>query len=225
LQLNAKRTVTTIVPPFAEATVDSAKAVQRPFTTAVQEWLAYLGVAEELQIIERGKLGHELRVKALGSNEFQDLTNVGVGVSQVLPIVVSCILAEPGSTLIFEQPELHLHPAVQGRLTDLFISMIALDKQIILETHSEHIIERLRLRVVEDFSDKLHSATSLFYFEIENGRTVVRPVKITTFGAIPDWPRGFFDQSQIASEQIVLKAIDRRRTQINRAAPAQEFEP
>ena len=118
----------------------------RTLETAVFDWLRYMGVAESLVTRDRGKLGHELQVTTAGTRKPHDLTHVGVGVSQVLPILVMCLLAEPDTTIIIEQPELHLHPKVQTLLGDFFLSMALLGKQIIVETHSEYIINRLRFR-------------------------------------------------------------------------------
>ena len=99
-----------------------------------------------LRTRDRGKLGHELKVRVATEGVAQDLTHVGVGVSQVLPILVMSLLAEEDTTLIFEQPELHLHPKVQTLLGDFFLSMALLGKQCIVETHSEYLINRLRFR-------------------------------------------------------------------------------
>jgi hypothetical protein len=114
---------------------------------AVVDWLAYVGVASEVSTFDRGKVGHSLQVQTEGSNRFHDLTNVGVGVSQVLPIIVMALLAESPTILIFEQPELHLHPKVQARLADFFLSVALIGKQCLLETHSEYLIDRFRRRV------------------------------------------------------------------------------
>lgn len=78
---------------------------------ACREWLHYLGVIYDYQTRDKGKLGYEISVKVDANDRWQDLTHVGVGVSQVLPIVLMYLLSEPGDLLIFEQPELHLHPA------------------------------------------------------------------------------------------------------------------
>src|SRR5580698_5246676 len=107
-----------------------------------------------------GKLGHELKVTTHGVERPHDLTNVGVGVSQVLPIVVMCLLAPVDSTMILEQPELHLHPAVQARLADFFLSIAKAGKQCIVETHSEYLINRLRLRSVQAMDDELSELVS-----------------------------------------------------------------
>ena len=213
LHLNGKRLIDAIIPSNPEGEDAELEVVRMPLATAVTAWLSFLGVADDVVIEEKGKLGHELRVKPKGSSEFQDLTNVGVGVSQVLPIVVTCLLADVGSTIVLEQPELHLHPRVQSRLSDLFISMIRLGKQIVIETHSEHIIERVRLRVAEDLEDKVLRDTAIYFFAMSDGATEVTPVKLTKYGAISDWPKDFFDQSQVASEQIVLRALRRRRVE------------
>lgn len=187
------------------------RTVRGSLRQAVADWLNYLGIAVAIETSEKGKFGHELRVQVTKSSGFQDLTNVGVGVSQVLPIVVMCLLAQPGATLILEQPELHLHPAVQARLADFFISMTALRKQVLIETHGEYLVERIRLRIVSDLEDKLLQDTKIYFFEQRSGNTQCRDIPLTRYGVIEDWPDDFFDQSQRESERIVMKALERRK--------------
>lgn len=217
LHLNSKRKVKNIASSsFKNSPIDS-HIDEVTLTTAVADWLDYLGVAEGFETIEKGKLGHELRVRTPGTTEFQDLTNVGVGVSQVLPIVVTCLLAAPGSTIIIEQPELHLHPAVQARLADFFVAMIMLQRQCVIETHSEHVIERIRFRIAQDRTNFIQDKTKIFFFGKENGSTEVSEIAVNRFGSIDDWPRDFFDQSQIANEAIVLMALERHKAERSRA--------
>lgn len=78
-----------------------------------------------------------------------DLCQVGFGVSQVLPILVQGLLTPRGGTLIVEDPEVHMHPSVQAGLVDFFIEMIKDGKRVIIETHSDHIVTRLRRRIAE----------------------------------------------------------------------------
>jgi predicted ATPase len=114
----------------------------------VSSWLQYLEIADELIVNEFGDTGHfELKVK--NGNRPNDLTNVGTGVSQVLPILVMCLLAKKDDIIIIEEPEAHLHPKMQSRLADFFISIALLGKQCILETHSDHIINKVRLRIAQ----------------------------------------------------------------------------
>ncbi|HUS84501.1 MAG TPA: DUF3696 domain-containing protein, partial [Anaerolineales bacterium] len=143
-----------------------------------------------------------------------DLTHVGVGVSQVLPILVASLLAEPDTTLIFEQPELHLHPRVQTLLGDFFLSMTALGKQCIVETHSEYLINRLRFRTAAAIeSNPWVSALKVYFVERSENGSLFRDVAINEYGAVLDWPEGFFDQSQLEAEAILRAAAVKRKTQ------------
>ncbi|MGE6762332.1 DUF3696 domain-containing protein [Corallococcus interemptor] len=178
---------------------------------AVLDWLSYLGVASDINTKDRGKLGHELRVTTTDNTTAHDLTHVGVGVSQVLPILVACLLADDDTVLIIEQPELHLHPRVQTLLADFFLSMALLGKQCILETHSEYLINRLRYRIAAADRDTLSSSTTIYFAEKENGLSKYRPVPINEYGAIINWPAGFFDESQKESETLLRIAMEKRR--------------
>ncbi len=190
----------------------------RSLEAAVSDWLQYLGVAEEVHTHDRGKLGHELKVTTSGVEMEHDLTHVGVGVSQVLPILVLCLLANRDTTLIFEQPELHLHPKVQTRLGDFFLSMALLGKQCIIETHSEYLVNRLRFRAASAPQEApLAPKMKIYFVQKEGDCSTFRDVVLNDFGAIPDWPEGFFDQSQAEAEQI-LRAATRKRLRLQEKA-------
>ena len=209
LDLNRDRLVTTIdVDKFVKE--GNFQAVRVRLGTAVSSWLSYLGVAESVVTTDRGKIGHELQVNTAEIDKSHDLTNVGVGVSQVLPIVVMALLGQRGSLLIFEQPELHLHPKVQARLADFFLAMALLGKQSIVETHSEYLIERFRRRIAEDYTDLYTALISVYFFEMEHGQTKFREVEINEYGAILDWPAEFFDQAADETEQIIAAAASKR---------------
>ena len=200
-----------LIPPaaFARPAI-SVEPVTRTLQAAVTEWLRYLGVADSVESRDRGKLGHELKVTINeGANE-QDLTHVGVGVSQVLPILVMCLIADRDNVLLFEQPELHLHPKVQTLLGDFFLSMALMDKQCLIETHSEYLINRLRFRAAAANADEVTKRMTIYFVEKKKNRSEFRPVVVNEFGAIPDWPDGFFDQSQDEAEQIIREATRKR---------------
>ncbi len=186
----------------------------RTLEAAVTDWLLYLGVAESVTTVDKGKLGHELKVVPPGMSQAHDLTHVGVGVSQVLPIMVMCLLADPDTTMVFEQPELHLHPKVQTLLGDFFLSMAILGKQCILETHSEYLINRLRFRAAADVKNELAKAMRMYFVEKLGDASNFRPVVVNEFGAITDWPDGFFDQSQDEAERILRAATRKRQSRI-----------
>lgn len=186
--------------------------VTRSLATAVVDWLQYLGVAEGVESRDKGKFGHELKVNVAFERRPHDLTHVGVGVSQVLPILVTSLLAEPDTTLIFEQPELHLHPRVQTLLADFFLSLTQLGKQCVIETHSEYLINRLRFRVAASAdTDPWVNRVRIYFVERKEDGSSFREVKVNEYGAITDWPEGFFDQSQRESESILRAAATKRK--------------
>ncbi len=178
---------------------------------AVLDWLNYMGVASSVDTIDKGKLGHEMRVTTQGSDHFHDLTHVGVGVSQVLPILVLALLADRGSTMIFEQPELHLHPRVQSRLADFFLSMTLLNKQCIVETHSEYMINRLRYRAVISNHYRIPENVVIYFAEKREGRSEYKPIRINNFGVIDGWPKGFFDETEENSRAILMESMLKRK--------------
>ncbi|MCK8666778.1 DUF3696 domain-containing protein [Pseudomonas azerbaijanoccidens] len=179
-------------------------------STACTDWLSYMGVITEFQTFDKGKLGYELQVKTSSDDHMQDLTHVGVGVSQVLPIVVMALLSDIDDILIFEQPELHLHPKVQSRLTDFFIAL-SKNRQIIIETHSEYIINRLRLRIAQSRDNELREKSAILFVNKTSEGSDYQKVDITSFGSIVDWPEDFFDQTDTEVENILLEAVAKKK--------------
>ncbi|HBG75207.1 MAG: hypothetical protein A2X25_12850 [Chloroflexi bacterium GWB2_49_20] len=211
LDLNKERKIKYIpTSNFTEPNVGS-DVISRSLEAAVIDWLQYMGVAEKIHTEDSGKYGHKLQVTTPGTSVFHDLTHVGVGISQVLPILVMCLLAEPDTTLIIEQPELHLHPKVQTLLGDFFLSMAILGKQCIIETHSEYIINRLRFRAAGAQAETISSLMKMYFVEKKGENSVFRPVDVNKYGAIKDWPEGFFDQSQRAAEEILRAGLEKKK--------------
>ncbi|MFA7341149.1 MAG: DUF3696 domain-containing protein [Candidatus Obscuribacterales bacterium] len=210
LDLNLKKLVTYI-------SSDDINSTQKPnqskgtLLEAVLDWLKYMGVACDVKTHDRDKLGHELLISVSESDTFHDLTHVGVGVSQVLPILVLSLLADQGSVLIFEQPELHLHPRIQSRLADFFVSMMLLGKQCIIETHSEYLLTRLRLRAAKQRHYNLPDKTAIYFVEKISGKSFYRPISMNEFGTLSHWPKGFFDEIEENSAAIMQANMERRR--------------
>jgi predicted ATPase len=177
---------------------------------AVDEWLRYLGVAEHL-VSKEDKYGHVLgvgTVRGTGGSDWE-MIHVGTGVSQVLPILVLGLLAQSDSTLVIEHPELHLHPGAQARLADFFLFLALTGRQIIVETHSEYILHRLRRRIVGPEGEALRSEIGILFAGVENGATSFREVSINEYGAIEEWPEGFFDAAAVETEGILRAAIEK----------------
>ncbi|MEA5580325.1 DUF3696 domain-containing protein [Nodularia harveyana UHCC-0300] len=194
----------------------SPKVIDATLSEAVLNWLKYMGIASHFQTSDKGVLGYELKVAISDTQSLHDLTHVGVGVSQVLPILVQSLLAESGSTLIFEQPELHLHPKVQTRLADFFISMTMLNKQCIVETHSEYLINRLRYLSANSEDNQIHKDVIIYFVEKQGEKSKYRPVRINDFGVIENWPKGFFDESEQNSRAIIKAAMEKRKRNLQK---------
>lgn len=171
---------------------------------AVGVWAARLGVGESVLVVDEGKLGRGIRVNIDGKE--RDLTTIGVGVSQLLPVITVVLAASKNSIVILEQPELHLHPAIQSRLAEFFSSARP-DLAIIVETHSEYLITRLRrLNVSRDLG---MTEVSFLFAHAGDGGSTIEPLGIDSLGDIDEWPEGFFDTQEI-EERLLLGALTAR---------------
>lgn len=181
------------------------------FYNACISWLSYLGVITDIEVGDIGELGLDIKVKNINDKKMQGLSHVGVGVSQVLPIIVMLLLSKKNDTLIFEQPELHLHPKIQSRLCDLILSITTSGRQCIVETHSEYIINRLRLRIAQSSDSEIIKNNVLYFANKVKSNSFFEKVDINRFGAIPNWPEGFFDQTDKEIEKIFIAANNKSK--------------
>lgn len=210
-EINKKKMIPFVDPSlFGDPKSSSMEPQKVTLAEAVNRWLVYLGVAERIETNDLGKIGHELKITTDIEDMEQDLTHVGVGVSQVLPILVMALLAEEDDVIILEQPELHLHPRVQSRLADFFVTMNALGKQCIVETHSEYLINRLRYLVPKSDDRKIADDTLIYFVEKEAGHSVYREITINEYGVIEEWPKGFFDEGERLAASIVRAAMEKK---------------
>ena len=120
--------------------------------------------------------------------------SVGYGVGQLLPVITQCLLASQGLVIV-EQPEVHLHPRLQAAVGDLFIDTVAEGRgQMLIETHSEHLILRLLRRVREGVLEP-DQMTVLYADVHEDGGTFLRELEVDRSGDLVDgWPGGFFEE-------------------------------
>lgn len=123
-------------------------------------------------------------------------TNVGFGVSYTLPVVTTLLAAEPGDLLLLESPEAHLHPKGQAKLGELMSRAAASGVQIIVESHSDHIMNGIRVAAHEGL---LKAEDVRFYYfswnaEDLKGATRVESIVMNQDGRIDRWPKGFFDE-------------------------------
>ena len=157
------------------------------------EWLQKLDLihAYSLNPTPDAETAYELLVQKHKNSPKVRLTDVGFGVSQVLPVLVLCHYVPEGSILILEQPEAHLHPKVQSELADLLIAVAKNRKlQIIVESHSEHLLLRLMRRIAEE---EISADDTAFYFcDIKDGVSEIEQLEVDAYGNITNWPPDFF---------------------------------
>lgn len=126
------------------------------------------------------------------------LRSWGFGVSQVLPIIALCLLAPANTLVVLKEPELHLNPSLQRALADFFVVMVKSGRQILVETHSEYLITRLRLLSAKDKNVRKLFSLVFTHQEIDSQSGLLNSKYESVFpdskGQLPDWPDGFFDQ-------------------------------
>lgn len=137
------------------------------------------------------------------SNSYKSV-NVGFGITYVLPVVVALLSAEKGDMVIIENPEAHIHPAGQRMLGELIARAGAGGVQVLVETHSEHIVNGIRISVKEKQIDKSDVQVAFFYKDEENDyRHTYKALKINGDGKMSSWPKGFFDEWEKALIELL----------------------
>jgi predicted ATPase len=168
------------------------KAHLKSFQEMIAHWLREMGLIEGFRMkeIARGSNRWQALVRTRPGASEVLLTDVGFGVSQVLPVVTLLQYVPEGSTVILEQPEIHLHPLAQAGLADVIIQAATHRRiQIILESHSEHLLLRLQRRIAEGSLSK--DDVKFYFCDAPGGVSNLTPLEIDIFGNILNWPPHF----------------------------------
>ena len=159
----------------------------------ILKWLQRLELIDSyyLQADPDGEKDYEFRLKQYKDGPEVRLTDIGLGVFQILPTLALCYYVPEGSILILEQPEAHLHPKAQADLTDVLIDVVKnRNIQIILETHSEHLLRRLQRCIAEE---EISAAdTALYFCQVNDGTSEIERLNMDEYGNITNWPQNFF---------------------------------
>ncbi len=177
---------------------------------AVQDWLAVMNIYAFKPEPTNEVIYLNLN-SSTSSRTRVNIADVGFGVSQIFPIVLEGLRMPSGNTLMLEQPEIHLHPNLQMQMADFLISLAMSKKKVIVETHSDHIINRLVRRIVEDDTGQLKDLIAIYFIKpTENGSTYEEITIDETRGVI-NWPINFFDQTATEQEKIMQAGLKKRR--------------
>lgn len=168
------------------------KGKLKSFQEVIAYWLSEMGLIYQFKVVEiaKGSNRWQARVKVRPGSPDALLTDVGFGVSQVLPVITLLYYVPEGATVVLEQPEIHLHPLAQAHLADVIINVAERrNVQIILESHSEHLLLRLQRRIAEaEFSSE---KVKLYFCKMQGDASDVSPLKLDLFGNIENWPENF----------------------------------
>ncbi len=170
---------------------------KNPYLNAqVNEWLS--SIFHKIKVMANIDT-RLMRASIRTSNQFAigdvQTTNMGFGLSYVLPIIVDGLVADSNSLFVVENPEAHLHPSAQTAI-GYFLSFIAFSGiHVILETHSDHIIDGIQLFGLQH-KEWLPKIT-INNYGVEEDVPLVTPISIDEVGNYSDWPKGFMDQTQI----------------------------
>ncbi len=173
----------------------SHNAEEVPIEKRISYWLEKMDLAHSFSLdwteVQGGNT-YEVRIKKTSSSPSVTLVDMGYGLGQFLPVLVLCYYAPEGSTLILEQPGIHLHPMVQSQLAELLIEVVNERKlQILVESHSEHLLTRMQRQIVEE---KIAVDQTAFYFcRNDEGVSEIEKLEVDkASGDIKNWPKDFF---------------------------------
>ena len=184
-----------------------------PIDEQIPKWLQKLELIDsyDLRPISDTGRDYEFLVKQYKGGPEVRLTDVGFGVSQVLPVLILCYYAPEGSILILEQPEAHLHPKVQTELADVLIDVVKnRNVQIILESHSEYLLSRLQRRIAE--KEIAATDTALYFCEIKDGTSEIEQLNVDEYGNIRNWPQDFF--GDVTGELIKKTKVEMQQRKV-----------
>lgn len=188
----------------------TGKNRQMTLEQRIAKWLAEMGLVASFRTerISENAPYYRVLVRRHKNSAEVPLTDVGFGVSQVLPVLVLAYYCPEGSTLVLEQPEIHLHPAVQSVLADVLIDAIQRRNiQVILESHSEYLLRRIQRHLSEN---RLEVDKTAFYFcNYVEDRSEIAPLELDMFGNIQNWPKDFF--GDLTGEMLAIAEAGLKR--------------
>lgn len=165
----------------------------------VNNWLGFIMKGVKVRVETNS---NTLSAQVLIENQFTVSdptlsTNLGFGISYILPIIATGLTAKKGSYFIVENPEAHLHPSAQSKI-GRFLAMVANSGvNVIIETHSDHLINGIQIAVAEKKINNRAVTINFFSHQDESIQPEIQPITVTPKGELSEWPKGFFDQTQI----------------------------
>lgn len=166
-----------------------------------EEWLGYILEGAKIRIEGKDQTSSvlSLLINNRSNSYAYKQSNVGFGYSYILPLVVTGLIAQPDEVIVIENPEAHLHPRAQARIMEFFCKVASTGVQVFIESHSEHILNGIRVSALNPDINITSEDVSIQYFD-EGFKP--EKLKVDANGKIANWPIGFFDQQEIDLSEI-----------------------
>lgn len=182
----------------------------KTLSVQINDWMRRLNLASGLNSLKDSMNQYRTEVSVKGDLKV-DLCNTGFGNSQILPILVQGIMTPSNGMFIVEDPEVHMHPSVQAGMADFFIAMALEGKTVVVETHSDHIITRLRRRISENV--ELLPYIHIYFVENTNGCSDYISLQLNEDADFKDMailPKGFMDSQDEDFREIIKNKLKKQ---------------
>jgi len=195
-----------VVAALIEDTIRRRKRGRGELLTAVNRWLKQVGRVRLLPLrrISKAARIYELRLRDTDSGRWANFADVGFGIGQAFPVIVEGLRTPAGGTFLVQEPEIHLHPDAQLAMADFLVYLVRSDRRVIVESHSEHLLLRIRHRIARRRQSGLASKdVSVVYIDkSSDGASAAHVLRVDKLGQIENWPKGFMEDA--AKERIAL---------------------
>ena len=189
-----------------------------PIEARVSAWLQKMELAHDFWLGPNGASDnstYEVRIQKTPTSARVTLADIGYGLADLLPILVHCYYVPEGSTLILEQPGIHLHPQAQAQLADLFLEVIAeRHLQILIESHSEQLLTRLQRRIAE--KKVAQDTIALYFCRNTDDASTIEKLEVDELGDIHNWPEYFF--GNVMGDMFAVTDVQIERLQAQQEA-------
>ena len=198
-----------VIDALIESAIDRRAKINSQLFAAVNTWLEKLANVQVAPLSPDSKDGGKLfsiNIRDLETGRLANYADVGFGIGQALPVLVEGLRTQPGGLFVVMEPEIHLHPDAQLAMADFLIELARSGRQVIVETHSEHLLLRIRRRIVSTTKQRLPKELVSVLYVARQGDSAdkAQHLDLDDLGQVANWPSGFFSEAN--NERMALLA-------------------